>query len=147
MREVSYRPLHTDHPASANDLAIFADGPHRFHRKLETDFEAIGDLRVWIRVRCLAELLEIFDCDAVFIWRISKNDNVEWFSSLVWSSLGCSRHLRIKVRGLRKFVRQGLQEMGRVAPTERWRYDGLSVYVAFKISLTEAVGGASSSNV
>jgi hypothetical protein len=33
------------------------------------------------------------------------------------------------------------------APTDRWRYDGLSVYVAPRISLTEVVGGASSSNV
>ena len=32
-------------------------------------------------------------------------------------------------------------------PTERWRYDGLPVYVTFNISLTDAIGGASSSDV
>jgi hypothetical protein len=32
-------------------------------------------------------------------------------------------------------------------PTERWRYDGLLVYVTPEISLTDVVGGASSSDV
>ena len=31
--------------------------------------------------------------------------------------------------------------------TERWRYDGLLLYVVLKISLTDVVGGASSSDV
>lgn len=96
--EVSYCPLHTNHPASANNLAIFADCPHCFNGILKPDFEAIGNLRVWIRVCCIAKLLEVFNCNTVFIWGVAKNDNVEGFSGLVRSSLRCLRHRGIKVR-------------------------------------------------
>ena len=39
------------------------------------------------------------------------------------------------------------QEIKGRTPTERWRYAGLPVYETPKISLTDAVGGASSSDV
>ena len=99
---MSHCPLHANHPASANNLAIFADCPHRFDGILKSDLEAIGNLRVWIWVCCLAVLLEIFNCDTVFIWRIAKNDNVEGFSDLVRSSLRYLCHRGVKIRVLHR---------------------------------------------
>jgi hypothetical protein len=95
----SYRPLDTNHPASTDDLSIFTNCPHRIDRIFETNPEAIGNLRIWIWVCCLAKLLEVFNSDAVFIWRVAKNDNVERFNCRVRHILGCSRnrHGRIKV--------------------------------------------------
>jgi len=99
---MAYSPLHANHPASANNLAIFADCPHCFSGILKTYFEAIGNLRIWIWVCCIAELLEVFNCDTVFIWGVAKNDNVEGFSGLVRSSLRCLCHRGIKVRILHR---------------------------------------------
>src|SRR5579863_8142790 len=65
-----YCPLHAHHPASADDLAILTDCPHCFDGILETDFEAIGNLCVWIWVCRVAELLKVFHCNAIFIWRV-----------------------------------------------------------------------------
>jgi hypothetical protein len=97
-----YCPLHAHHPASTNDFAIFTDCPHRFNGILKADFKAISDLHVWIRVCCLAELLEVFHRNAVFIWGVTKNDNVEEFGGLVRGGLGCLYRRRFKVGRLRK---------------------------------------------
>ena len=144
---VSHSQLYAEHPASADDLAIFTDGPHCIDRVFEANPEAIGNLRVWIWVCCLAKLLEVFNSDAVFIWRITKNNNVEGLRRGVWRILRRSRwSQRIEVCDLQKLSDRG-PGMKVTVLTERWRYAGLSVYVAFKISLTDAVGGASSSEV
>lgn len=105
-----YCPLHAHHPASADDLAIFTDCPHRFDRIFETDFETIGNLRVWIWVCCLAELLEVFHRNAVFIWGVTKNDNVDVFSGLVRGGLGYLHRRRIKVGRLGKLSDRGFRE-------------------------------------
>jgi hypothetical protein len=144
---VSYSPLYANHPASANNLAIFADCPHCFNRILKTDFEAIGNFRVWIWVCCITELLEVFNCDTVFIWGVAKNDNVEGFSGLERSSsLRCLCHRGIKVQILHRLSDKSQGTKDKI-PTERWRYDGLPLFVTPNISLTDAMGGASSSDV
>lgn len=78
-----YCPLHAHHPASADDIPVLTDCPHRFNGIFETNFEAIGNLYVWIWICRLAELLEVFYCNAVFIRRVTKNNDIEGFGGLV----------------------------------------------------------------
>jgi hypothetical protein len=87
---MTHCPLDSDHPAPTDDLAIFTDGPHRLTRMLKTDLEAVGDLRVWIRVRCLAKLLEVLNGNAIFIWGVTEDDNIKGFRSLMRRMLGRS---------------------------------------------------------
>jgi hypothetical protein len=79
-----------DHPAPTDDLAIFTDSPHRLTRMFKADLEAVGDLRVWIWVRCLAKLLEVLNSDAIFIWGVTEDDNIKGLRSLMRRMLGRS---------------------------------------------------------
>jgi hypothetical protein len=83
-------PLGPDHPAPADDLAIFTDSPHRLTGMFEADLEAVGDFRVWKWVRCLPKLLEVLNGHAVFIWGVTEDDNIERLKSLMRRRLGSS---------------------------------------------------------
>src|SRR5260221_11162146 len=48
MEQCPYSPLHAHHPASADDIPVLTDCPHCFNGILETNFEAIGNVHVWI---------------------------------------------------------------------------------------------------
>ena len=87
---MTHRPLDPNHPAPTDGLTIFTDCPHRLSRVFEADLEAVGDLRVWIWVRCLAELLEVLNGNAIFIWGVAEDDDIERFESLMRRRLGCS---------------------------------------------------------
>ncbi len=87
---MTHRPLDPDHPAPADDLAIFTDSPHRLTGMFKADLEAVGYLRVWIWVRCLAKLLEVLNGNAVFIWGVAEDDDIEGLKSLMRRKLGGS---------------------------------------------------------
>ena len=80
---MTHRPLDPDHPAPTDDLTIFTDSPHRLTRMFKADLEAVGDLRVWIRVCGLTKLLEVLNGNAIFIWGVTEDDNIERLRSLM----------------------------------------------------------------
>ena len=49
----------------------------------KADPKAVGDVRVWIWVRCLAKLLEVLNGNTVFIWGVAEDDNIEGLKSLM----------------------------------------------------------------
>jgi hypothetical protein len=56
----------------------------------KADLEAVGDFRVWIWVRCLAKLLEVLNGNAVFIWRVAEDNNIEGLKTLMRRRVGSS---------------------------------------------------------
>ena len=74
----TYSPLHADHPRASEDLTVLTHSSHGLAGVVEADSEAVGDIDVRIRLSRVAKRAEVFRRRAVPVWRVAKDDEVEW---------------------------------------------------------------------
>lgn len=72
----THSPLDADHPTSADDFTILPHSTQSVPRILESYPEAVDNLCVGLRFCNLPKLLEIFNGNAVFVWWISKHNDI-----------------------------------------------------------------------
>ena len=74
---MTYLPLDSNHPASTNNLAIPTDCSQCV-RRIDIPYpKAVDNLAVWCDLDTVADTSKVVYSDAVFVQRVSKDDNKE----------------------------------------------------------------------